>query len=225
MSTITTRGARREFICDSCHSKVFRYETVRGLPDLCLGCAFIASLPKDQQTSARHQFHGLGIIGSHQTLYEIGGAPLDYSCPFCQTVSHNRNDIDQRYCGKCKQFALDVVNEMEMLVLATDGSASVRIRDTLFGALVGLEATLAIAPVGDCVQSPVGSGAIMWWVSAARLECAARAYRAAFGPFEGKPLPQRISGIPKHAIIMLQENTELGGFMLHPGQYRVTRLS
>jgi DnaJ-class molecular chaperone len=34
-------------------------------------------------------------------------APRSYICPGCRAVSYNPNDIDERYCGRCHQFADD----------------------------------------------------------------------------------------------------------------------
>jgi hypothetical protein len=33
--------------------------------------------------------------------------PPRFRCPFCGAVSHNRNDIANRYCGRCRRYADD----------------------------------------------------------------------------------------------------------------------
>lgn len=33
--------------------------------------------------------------------------PQTYTCPFCGAVSHNPDDVRERYCGRCHQFATD----------------------------------------------------------------------------------------------------------------------
>jgi hypothetical protein len=32
-----------------------------------------------------------------------------FTCPFCGVISHNSNDVDQRYCGRCHVFVDDVL--------------------------------------------------------------------------------------------------------------------
>jgi hypothetical protein len=32
-----------------------------------------------------------------------------FTCPFCGAVSHNPNDLDQRYCGRCHVFVDDAI--------------------------------------------------------------------------------------------------------------------
>ena len=45
---------------------------------------------------------------THVSLGETGdpgcGIVLSYTCPRCGAVSYNRNDIAQRYCGRCHKF-------------------------------------------------------------------------------------------------------------------------
>lgn len=33
--------------------------------------------------------------------------PASYICPGCRAVSYNLNDIQERYCGRCHQWADD----------------------------------------------------------------------------------------------------------------------
>ena len=33
-----------------------------------------------------------------------------FTCPFCDAVSHNPNDAQQRYCGRCHLFVDDVLD-------------------------------------------------------------------------------------------------------------------
>lgn len=35
----------------------------------------------------------------------MSDAPASFTCPRCQAVSYNPNDIRERYCGRCHQFA------------------------------------------------------------------------------------------------------------------------
>jgi len=36
--------------------------------------------------------------------------PDPFTCPFCGAVSHNPNDLEQHYCGRCHVF-VDVIIE------------------------------------------------------------------------------------------------------------------
>ena len=43
--------------------------------------------------------------------------PTQYCCPLCGAISHNPHDIEQHYCGACRQFADDVVELLEHTIL------------------------------------------------------------------------------------------------------------
>jgi hypothetical protein len=45
-----------------------------------------------------------------------------FTCPFCGTVSHNPNDVRERYCGRCHVFVIDVRCKDRGHEVNTDGS-------------------------------------------------------------------------------------------------------
>lgn len=39
----------------------------------------------------------------------MDGTESAFSCPLCHKVSHNENDVRERYCGNCRVFVDDVL--------------------------------------------------------------------------------------------------------------------
>jgi hypothetical protein len=41
---------------------------------------------------------------SERPLTDAASLPASFTCPKCGAVSYNKNDVEQRYCGKCHEF-------------------------------------------------------------------------------------------------------------------------
>lgn len=39
--------------------------------------------------------------------------PDPFTCPFCSSISHNPNDLEQRYCARCSVFVDDAITRRE----------------------------------------------------------------------------------------------------------------
>ncbi len=50
-------------------------------------------------------------------MIDTPSKPRQYRCPFCEAVSHNPNDIEKHHCGRCHQFADDVLEDIEGKIL------------------------------------------------------------------------------------------------------------
>lgn len=56
---------------------------------------------------AKQVCHELGLPWTDPRTGQTFPPPPHYRCKACGAVSFNRNDIKERYCGRCHQFADD----------------------------------------------------------------------------------------------------------------------
>ena len=74
------------------------------------------------------------------------------TCPQCGMTSHNKNDIEQRYCGNCHQYHDDMVSETEPGNTFRDGKIHV-MREKCANCLLSPDRLVSGARAAEIVRS------------------------------------------------------------------------